>query len=121
MNESFTSFIILGVLTGILAGFFGVGGGIILVPALVLIFHFTQHQAQGMSLGAMLLPVGLLGVMSYYNKNPFPIKPTLWIALGILFGTLLGAMIAQQIPPKQLKVGFGVFVVLAGLKIIFGK
>jgi uncharacterized membrane protein YfcA len=120
MNESL-AFVLLGIVTGILAGIFGVGGGLIMVPALVWIFHFSQHQAQGISLTAMLLPVGILGAFAYYQRNPFPIKPGLWIALGILLGAYLGGMMAQQISGKSLRIGFGVLLIVGALKMIFGK
>ena len=114
-------FVLLGLVTGVMAGLFGVGGGIIMVPALIWIFHFSQQQAQGMSLTAMLLPVGIFGVMSYCKAYPFPIKSSLWIAFGILFGTLLGSMIVQYVPLKSLKVSFGLLLILAAVKMIFGK
>ena len=115
------SFIGLGVATGLLSGFFGVGGGIIMVPALLWLFHFNQHQAQGISLMAMLLPVGLMGAITYYQKNPFPIKSALWIACGMFLGTWVGSIIAQHLTPKQLKTSFGVLMILAAAKMILGK
>lgn len=115
------SFVLLGILTGILAGFFGVGGGIIMVPALMWIYGFSQQQAQGMSLTAMLLPVGIFGVMTYYKANPFPIKSSLWIAFGILFGTLLGSVLVQYVSPKQLRVSFGILMIIAAAKMILAK
>lgn len=115
------AFTLLGLATGILAGFFGVGGGIIMVPALVWFFAFSQHQAQGISLTAMLLPVGILGVFAYYKANPFPIKPALWIALGIVLGAYIGSVGAQHVSPKTLRTGFGVLMIVAALKMIFGK
>lgn len=120
MNESL-AFVLMGIVTGILAGFFGVGGGIIMVPALVWFFHFNQHQAQGISLAAMLLPVGILGVFAYHKANPFPIKPALWIALGILVGAYVGSMMAQEVSPKNLKNAFAVLLIVAALKMLFGK
>lgn len=120
MNEAL-AFITLGVLTGILAGFFGVGGGIIMVPALIYFFPFTQYQAQGISLTAMLFPVGILGAYAYHKANPFPIKPAMWIALGIFFGAYLGSLWAQQISPKGLKSAFAILLVLSGLKMLLTK
>ena len=120
MNQPL-AFVFLGIITGILAGFFGVGGGVIMVPALVWFFAFSQHQAQGISLTAMLLPVGILGAFAYYKANPFPIKPALWIALGILLGAYVGSMLAQQVSPKNLKTAFALFVIAMGLKMFFGK
>jgi len=120
MNESL-AFILVGIVTGILAGIFGVGGGIIMVPALVWFFHFNQHQAQGMSITAMLLPVGIFGAWAYHKANPFPLKPALWIALGIFLGAFIGGSVAQHIPEKQLRVGFGVMMIIVAIKMIFGK
>ena len=114
-------FLILGAVTGIFAGLFGVGGGIVLVPALVWLFHFNQHQAQGMSLAALLLPVGIFGFMTYYKANPFPIKSAFIIALGILIGTYVGGLWAQKIPERQLKISFGILMIVAAIKMIFGK
>lgn len=120
MNQPL-AFVFLGIITGILAGFFGVGGGVIMVPALVFFFAFSQHQAQGISLTAMLLPVGILGAYAYYKANPFPIKPALWIALGILLGAYVGSLLAQQVSPKNLKTAFALFVIAMGLKMFFAK
>ena len=92
-----------------------------MVPALIWFYGFSQHQAQGISLTAMLLPVGILGAFAYYKANPFPIKPALWIALGILLGAYVGSIAAQQVSPKYLRIGFGVLMIVAALKMIFSK
>ena len=108
-------FIAVGFAAGILAGLFGVGGGLIIVPALVLLAHFTPIAAIGTSLGALLLPVGALGVWEYYRKGNLNIPAALFIAIGIFFGALLGAKLAHQMSPLQLKRAFSVFlVVVAG-------
>lgn len=114
-------YLILGLVTGVFAGFFGVGGGLVLVPALVWIFHLNQHEAQGMSLTAMVLPVGILAAFAYYKAHPFPLKPALFIALGIFAGSFLSASLAQIVPGKNLRVAFGGLLVLAGVKMILGK
>ncbi|MCC7460238.1 MAG: sulfite exporter TauE/SafE family protein [Proteobacteria bacterium] len=120
MNESF-AFVLLGIVTGVLSGLFGVGGGIIMVPALVWIFHFSQHQAQGISLATILIPVGIFAVMAYYKTNPFPVKVPFLIALGILIGSLTSSHFAQQISEKSLKNGFAILMILAALKMLIGK
>ena len=108
-------FIAVGFAAGILAGLFGVGGGLIIVPALVLLAHFTPITAIGTSLGALLLPVGALGVWEYYRKGHLNIPAALFIAIGIFCGALLGAKLAHQMSPLQLKRAFAVFlVVVAG-------
>jgi uncharacterized protein len=112
-------YVVAGVLTGILAGFFGVGGGIILVPMLVWFFKYSQHQAQGISLAALLLPVGFLGVLAYNKANPIPWKPVLWIALGIFVGAYFGGRAAQILSERELKIAFGVLTIVAGIRLIF--
>lgn len=113
--------ILLGVVAGILSGFFGVGGGIILVPVLVWVFHFSQHQAQGISLATIIIPVGIFAVITYYKANPFPLKVPFIIAVGFLLGSLLSSQFAQQLSQKQLKNAFAVLMVVAALKMLFGK
>jgi uncharacterized protein len=108
-------FIVIGFAAGILSGLFGVGGGIIIVPALIMIARFTPITAIGTSLAALLLPVGALGVLEYYRKGHLNIPAALFIALGIFCGALLGAKLAHQMSPLQLKRAFAVFlVVVAG-------
>jgi uncharacterized membrane protein YfcA len=107
-------FIAIGFAAGILAGLFGVGGGLIIVPALVLLVHFTPITAIGTSLGALLLPVGALGVWEYYRRGHLNIPAALLIAIGIFFGALLGAKLAHQMSPLQLKRAFAVFLVVVG-------
>lgn len=114
-------YLLLGVIAGLAAGFFGIGGGIILVPALVWIFKLSQHQAQGISLAALVLPVGIFGAYQYYKANPFPLMAPLWIALGITIGAFAGGYLVQFLPERTLKIGFGCLLMLAGLKLVFGK
>jgi uncharacterized membrane protein YfcA len=120
MNENF-AFILLGIVTGILAGIFGVGGGIVLVPALIWIFHFSQHQAQGISLATIIIPVGIFAVMNYYKANPFPLKVPFLIAVGVLIGSLLSSHYAQQISAKHLKNAFAILMIAAAIKMLISK
>jgi uncharacterized membrane protein YfcA len=112
-------FIAIGFAAGILAGLFGVGGGLIIVPALVLLAHFTPITAIGTSLAALLLPVGALGVWEYYRRGHLNIPAALFIAIGIFFGALLGAKLAHQMSPLQLKRAFAVFLVVVAGRIWF--
>ena len=115
------TYLILGLAAGMVGGALGLGGGAIMVPALVLLFGLTQHQAQGTALAVMLPPVFLLGVMRYYYAGNVKIQMALWIALGFIVGALIGAHFVQSIPSAQLKKIFGVFLILIGIKMAFLK
>ena len=86
--------LILGIVAGILSGLFGIGGGIVMVPALIAIFGMTILDANATSLTAMLLPVGILGVISYYKAGYINLKDALWISLGLLLGSYFGSELA---------------------------
>lgn len=113
--------IIIGVLAGILSGFVGVGGGIIIVPALVWLLGFGQHQAQGTSLAVLLLPVGIFAVMNYHRAGQLDWKVALVIGAGFVLGSYFGSRWALGIDPGTVKKIFGVFMIIAALKLIFGK
>lgn len=121
MEQNMILFLIVGIVTGIFAGFFGIGGGLVIIPALVWIFHMSQHEAQGLSLAALLLPVGFLGFWVYRQHHPIPLKPALMIAIGIFVGSYFGSLVAQQVSSKHLKIAFGILLVIAGSKMIIGK
>lgn len=105
-------FIAIGLGAGILSGIFGIGGGVVIVPALILIARLTPLSATGTSLAALLLPVGALGAYEYYRRGHLEIGAALWVALGLFFGAWLGAKFANQLSPVQLKRAFAVFLVL---------
>lgn len=111
----------IGLVAGILSGFFGIGGGIIIIPALIYICGFTQLKAQGTSLAVLLPPVGLLAFLEYYKKGNVDIKAGLIICVMVFLGALFGGKIAQQLPPAVLKKGFAVFMFLISLKMFFSK
>ena len=90
-------FIILGIAVGILSGLFGIGGGIAMVPSLIVFFGMNILDANATSLAAMLLPVGILGVVSYYKAGLVKIKESLWIALGLFLGSFVGGEFAVNI------------------------
>lgn len=114
-------FIVIGLTAGILSGLFGIGGGIIIIPALVFICGFTQLKAQGTSLAILLPPVGLLAFLEYYKKGNVDVKAGILICIFVFFGALLGGKIAQVLPPAALKKGFAVFLFLVSLKMFFSK
>ncbi len=119
---SFSSVIILsviGVLAGVLSGMFGVGGGMIIVPALMYFMHMNQHEAQGTSIGLMLLPIGILAASEYYKTGNLNVNYGLLIAAGFVFGGYLGSKISLSISGPSLKKIFGVLMLFVSLKMIF--
>jgi len=89
--------LIFGIVVGILSGLFGIGGGIVMVPTLIVVFGMNILDANATSLAAMLLPVGVLGVISYYKAGLIKIKESLWIALGLFLGSFVGGELAVTI------------------------
>ena len=113
------TFIIIGLAAGVLAGLFGIGGGILIVPALAQFAKMPFKEATGTSLGALLLPVGLLGAITYYRSGNLDPRASLLIAAGILFGALAGAKLAELVSSATLQRAFAVFLVLVAVKLWF--
>ncbi len=109
-------FIIIGLAAGVLAGMFGIGGGIIIVPALMIVAHMKPQMATGTSLGALLLPVGVLGAWQYYRNQSLDIHAALWIALGLVLGAYIGASLALKLPPRELQRLFAVFLLFVAIR-----
>ncbi|WP_205573326.1 sulfite exporter TauE/SafE family protein [Flavisolibacter nicotianae] len=109
---------IIGLLAGILSGMIGVGGGIIIVPALVFFLGFTQKEAQGTSLGLLLLPIGILAVFNYYQKGLIDIKVVGIMAVAFLLGGFVGSKIALAISEAALKRIFAVVLFYTGFKML---
>jgi uncharacterized membrane protein YfcA len=110
--------LLIGLLAGVLSGLIGVGGGIIIVPALVYFLGFTQHEAQGTSLGLLLLPIGILAVFSYYSKGYIDIKYVGIMAVGFLLGGFLGSKLALSISEITLKRIFAVVLFYTAFKML---
>jgi len=110
-----------GLVAGLLSGLFGLGGGALIIPALVLIFGFTQHKAQGTSLVALLLPVGILGVIRYWKAGNLDLIAGLIIAAGLFAGAYFGAGWANKLNEVWLKRAFGIFFILLGIRYILTK
>src|SRR4029077_13634191 len=85
---------VIGLISGVASGVFGVGGAIVMIPALVMLLKMSQHAANGTSLAALLLPVGLLGVLEYYRRGEVNVPVAIVLSLGLFLGALIGAMLA---------------------------
>ena len=110
-------FIAIGLAAGVLAGLFGIGGGIVIGPALILLAKYPPQLATGTSLGALLLPVGALGAWEYYRRGNLNITTSLWIAVGLLFGAWVGAKLAQSLSGPQLQKAFAIFLVVIAIRV----
>lgn len=113
--------LILGIVAGYLSGLVGVGGGIIVVPALVLLFGFSQYEAQGTSLTMMIPPIGILAVMNYYKSGYVDLKYAALLCVGFILGSFLGSKMAISIPQDILKKVMAFVLLLVSLKLLFGK
>jgi uncharacterized membrane protein YfcA len=117
--------ILIGVAAGSLGGLVGVGGGIIMVPAMVYFLNSSQLQAQGTSLIVMMMPVGALGVYNYYVKGNLAVSDmqnALIIALGFIFGSYFGSQLANStLPVPMIKKAFASLMIIVGIKMLFGK
>ena len=111
--------ILVGIAAGMLSGLVGVGGGIVIVPALIFFLGFSQKLAQGTSLGILLLPVGILGVMQYYKQGYVDIRVVLIISTAFFFGSYFGSKIALSLPQETIKKIFAVFMIIIAIKLLF--
>ena len=109
---------LLGLGAGVLSGLFGVGGGVVMVPAMVLLLRLDQHTANGTSLAALLLPVGLLGVLEYHRRGQVNVSFAVLLGIGLLVGVLLGAKLAGTIPEPTLRRAFGALLLLLSVKFL---
>jgi len=114
-------FIILGLAGGVLSGILGIGGAVLIVPALVYLFGFDQKMAQGTTLAMLIPPVGLLGVWQYYNAGNVNFKVAGLMCIGLFVGAYFGGYLANQVSSDSLRKIFGVVLLLISLKMIFGK
>ncbi len=113
--------IVIGILSGILAGVFGVGGAIIVIPALVFLLGLSQHQAQGTSLAFMLPPVGILATWNYWKSGYVDWKIALVLSVTFVLGAYLGSNFSLNISDRSLRRAFGVLMMVMALKMIFSK
>ena len=112
MNPTFLG---IGLVAGIASGIFGIGGGVLIVPALAFFCGFTQEQSIGTSLAVLLPPVGLAAVLEYYRNGNVNLKAAILVALGVFIGAWLGALVAHKMGDAWLKLAFGVFIIALGI------
>ncbi len=113
--------ILIGLFAGIASGFFGIGGGLVMVPAMVYFFQLTQHQAQGTSLAVLTAPVVILGAIKYYQEGNVNLQMAIFIAVSFIAGAYLGATFVHYISDPTLKRIFGVVLLIVSIKMILGK
>ena len=111
--------IIIGFATGVLGGMVGVGGGVILVPALVFILGFSQLDAQGTSLALIMFPVGLLAVIQYYKQGHVDFNIVFLLAIGFVIGSFFGSKISLSIPQQTVKRIFAILMLVIAVKMLF--
>ncbi len=113
------AFVFLGFLAGIISGLVGIGGGVVLVPALVYVFAFSQQQAEGTTLAAMVPPIGALAAYVYYRAGAVNVPAAAWIAAGFVIGGFIGAKFATSLQPDMLRRIFGGFIIAIGAKMLW--
>lgn len=117
-TELVITLLLIGLAAGVLSGLVGVGGGLIIVPALIFFLGYTQHQAQGTSLGLLLLPVGILAVMNYYNKGQIDVKVVAVMSIAFVLGGWLGSRLALRLPADTVKKIFAIFLFYSAFKLL---
>ena len=111
--------VVVGIAAGILSGLVGIGGGLIIVPALIFFLGFSQKMAQGTSLGILLLPIGILAVLQYYKAGFVDIKTVWLVAVGFIAGGYFGSRIALSLPQDTVKKIFAIVLLLIAFKMLF--
>ena len=114
-------FVVLGLVGGVLSGLLGIGGGVIIVPALVYLFGFSQHLAQGTTLALMVPPIGILAAWTYHKNGNTNLTAAAFICLGFVIGGLLGARVAEHVSELLLRRVFGLLFMAIAVKMIFSK
>ena len=117
-SQTLLILIAIGILAGVLSGFVGVGGGVIIVPALIYVLGMTQLQAQGTSLFILLLPVGILAVHNYYKSDQINWKFGIIVSIAFVLGGYFGSRFALKINPSIVRIIFGVIMALVSIKMI---
>jgi hypothetical protein len=113
--------IVIGIITGVMAGMLGIGGAIIMIPALVFLLGISQQTAQGTSLAVMLPPVGIIAAYNYYKAGHVNLKIAIILALFFLVGSYFGSKLAITLPEQMLKKIFGILLLLVAAKMLFSK
>ncbi len=116
--EQLPLLLIIGLLAGVMSGMFGIGGGAVIVPALIIFMGFSQTLANGTSLAALLMPVGIFACVAYYRQGKLKIRPAVAVAVGLVVGTWLGVSIALDLDPTALRLAYGLFLVFLAWRYI---
>jgi uncharacterized protein len=118
MSTLMLQLLLIGLAAGVAGGMFGIGGGAIMVPAMVLLLGMDQKFATGTSIAAQILPIGILGAAVYYKNNNLSIRDAIFIAIGLLIGNLFGALFANQtfVTSEVMKKLYGIFLLVIGLR-----
>lgn len=111
--------LLIGLVAGMLSGMVGIGGGVVIVPALVYFLAFSQKTAQGTSLAMLMFPVGILGVWQYYKQGHVDFKIVVFVALGFIVGSLIGGKVSLGMSDDKVKKFFGIVMLLVSLKMLF--
>ncbi len=119
--ETFLILVIIGLFSGAFSGLVGIGGGVIIIPALVLFLGLSQHEAQGTSLAILLPPIGLMAAYQYYKSGNVNLIYAIVIAITFFIGGYFGAKFAVKMPQDILKKVFGIFLLLLAIKTLWGK
>jgi uncharacterized membrane protein YfcA len=122
MSNILIQLLLIGLVAGVAGGMFGIGGGAIMVPAMVLLLSMDQKFATGTSIAAQILPIGILAAIVYYRNGNLNWKYALIIAVGLIIGNLFGALFANQpfISSETVKKLYGIFLLLLGLRYLIG-
>ncbi|OUL23406.1 MULTISPECIES: sulfite exporter TauE/SafE family protein [unclassified Nostoc] len=123
MSNILIQLLLIGLVAGVAGGMFGIGGGAIMVPAMVLLMGMDQKFATGTSIAAQILPIGILGAAVYYRNGQLNIKYAVIIAVGLVVGNLFGALFANQpfISSETMKKLYGIFLLLLGARYLINR
>ncbi|MDF0556600.1 sulfite exporter TauE/SafE family protein [Kamptonema sp. UHCC 0994] len=123
MSSTIIQLLLIGLAAGVAGGMFGIGGGAIMVPAMVLLMGMDQKFATGTSIAAQIFPIGILAAIVYYRNGNLNIKHAVLIAIGLVIGNLFGALFANQpyISSEMMKKLYGIFLLAIGCKYLFFK
>ena len=113
--------VIIGLFAGILSGLVGVGGGILIIPLLIMLLGFTQHQAQGTALFAMLPPIGILAALNYYKEGFVKYEYALVIAIAFVVGGYFGSKLSISFPQQTVRRIFGFVMLIGAIKLLVSK
>ncbi len=121
LKKMIVVYLIIGLIAGIFGSFLGLGGGVIIIPALIYLLKFNQHQAQGTAIATLLPPIGLLAAMKYYKHGHVNATVATFIAIGFFFGGYIGATIANRLPADKLRFFFGIILLVLSLHLLLKK